>query len=436
MRKVSGMNKLNILNLATTNTGGAGFASTYFNKILIKAGHHSVLVVKESTIKNKNVIVLINPLLKLLKRVILKLKREVKKILKIKEIDLFDEKYCFHNVYESKQFYSAKKILKKVPFTPNIIIIHWASNFLNTKTINELSELTNAKIFWLLMDNAPLTGGCHYPWNCNGYQNECNNCPAINAPGKKHIAKDNLFLKKENLPANIEIITCTEFDYSRAKKASIFDKHKIHKILFPIDENIFIPGNIAESKHYFGISDLVKVIFFGVMNIEDERKGTIYFINAIKNLQNEIVSEGKSLNEFVILIAGKGKSEYFNEINIPIIFTGFLENKSFIKAYQAADVFVSSSIEDSGPLMISQSIMCGTPVVAFEMGLAIDLVITQKTGYSAKLYDSSDMAKGIKYILNMEEEETKAMSMNCYNLGLKLCSSKIQVNKFIEIFNK
>ena len=59
---------------------------------------------------------------------------------------------------------------------------------------------------------------------------------------------------------------------------------------------------------------------------------------------------------------------------------------------------VHLSIEDSGPMMINESIMCGTPVVCFDMGVARDLVHTGRTGYRAALRDSSDLAFGIREV--------------------------------------
>jgi glycosyltransferase involved in cell wall biosynthesis len=102
-------------------------------------------------------------------------------------------------------------------------------------------------------------------------------------------------------------------------------------------------------------------------------------------------------------------------------------------AYQAADVYVCPSIEDSGPMMINQSIMCGTPVVSFEMGVALDLVVTGKTGYRAKLKDTGDMAKGILDILTLDEDNYKIMSVNCRELALKLCSPDVQSEKIENI---
>jgi glycosyltransferase involved in cell wall biosynthesis len=81
-------------------------------------------------------------------------------------------------------------------------------------------------------------------------------------------------------------------------------------------------------------------------------------------------------------------------------------------------------------MMINEAIMCGTPVVSFDMGVAPDLVHTGKTGYRAKLRDSQDLATGITEILTLSEDAYNRMSYNCRELGLKLCHPKVQVESF------
>jgi len=97
-------------------------------------------------------------------------------------------------------------------------------------------------------------------------------------------------------------------------------------------------------------------------------------------------------------------------------------------------VFLCPSIEDSGPLMINESIMCGTPVVSFDMGVAPDLVHTGKTGYRATLKDSEDLARGIYKLLNLSDTEYAQMSGNCRELGLKLYSPSVQLQGFERVF--
>ena len=113
---------------------------------------------------------------------------------------------------------------------------------------------------------------------------------------------------------------------------------------------------------------------------------------------------------------------------------GYLDGDcELAEAYQMATMFVSSSIEDSGPLMINESIMCGTPVVSFDMGVAKDLVINGETGYIAELRNIKDLANGIIKVINLENQKFIKMKKKCREIGLKKSSTELQLQKFITL---
>ena len=73
---------------------------------------------------------------------------------------------------------------------------------------------------------------------------------------------------------------------------------------------------------------------------------------------------------------------------------------------------MNSSIEDAGPMMVSEALACGTPVVGFDMGVVNNMVISGYNGYKAKLKDSEDLANGIMKIFQLSSENYKTYSSN------------------------
>lgn len=420
--------KLNILNISMHDIGGAGLAAKKYNALLNQYGFNSKLIVINKHTIDSEIISIENKYITLLKFF---LKKGIEYIFINKMKNIFDSKYCFFNTNENAKGFSAKKILSIIPFEPDIIIFHWITRMVNSKTIFEFSRLSNAKLIWYMMDNAPLTGGCHYPWDCIEYQKSCKNCPAVLDDKRKYISENNLATKKKYLPNNLVLISCSEFDYNRAKKSSLFLNKRILKLFFPIDLNKFKPGNKNELKEFCNINPATKVIFFGALSYNDIRKGSKYFIEALDKLQSDFQKEKKDLNKYLIILAGKGRNKLLDNLNFPILEVGHLDENKLIEMYQMSDVFVSTSIEDSGPLMISQAISCGTPIVSFEMGLAYDLVLTGKTGYKAKLKDSYDLANGIKYVFDLDEINYNQLSLNCFNLSRELLSIENHITKLI-----
>jgi glycosyltransferase involved in cell wall biosynthesis len=51
----------------------------------------------------------------------------------------------------------------------------------------------------------------------------------------------------------------------------------------------------------------------------------------------------------------------------------------------------------------SESMSCGTPVVAFGITGLLDIIEHQQNGYLAQPYDSSDLVRGIEWVLADEE---------------------------------
>ena len=217
----------------------------------------------------------------------------------------------------------------------------------------------------------------------------------------------------------------------------MFKEKKVHKLTAAIDPVKFAPGDKALAKAHFGIDPATRVMFYGAGSLVYPRKGGRQVVEALDLLQKKMmntVDAAKKKDDFMILIAGNDGEEYFSKIDIPYKRVGYLNEENLIKAYQAADFSLSPSLEDSGPLMVNQCIMCGTPVVAFNTGVAIDLVHTGETGYIAKLFDSADLAVGIQYMLSLSDEELKQMSVNCRNLALRTFTPDIYINKLMSLF--
>lgn len=429
---------MNILNLATTDENAAGVPCLVVNEMFRKAGHNSVILVSESASGNPGVIALknrkygsyINTFPGKLEN---KLRTWYRKLSPLER----DDKYSFHNLDEGKKYVSGSEILERVPFKPDVILVFWVSQFVNTATMAELSALTGARIFWLMTDNAPLTGGCHYPWDCKGFQSDCSGCPAILTPSQKGIAEKNLALKKKNLPESLELISGSVSDYNRALSAALFRGKRIHKLVAPVDEEKFKPGSKADARQIFGLGQDKKVIFYGANSFTDPRKGSAELLYALRKVCDKLDSgqdKAPALTDVVILLAGRDGQDFFKEIPIEVKSVGYLKEADLIRAYQAADFMVSPSLEDSGPMMINQSVMCGTPMVTFDTGVAMDIVRNGETGYRAKLGDISDLATGIFSMLCLNKEALGRMSAQCRQFALQELTPGVYAARLMNLF--
>lgn len=413
---------MNILHISSSDLRGAGSCVLSLNTLLNKKGHHSRLIVVFKTKADATVTGFfhsINPRLKYwMDTAILRFS----KIQSYLTVGKTAPDYYFYNLDERKSNFSAKAILKKTDFKPDIIFVHWVSRFVNTAEIKELRRLTGARIFWLMVDNAPITGGCHYPWNCKGYENDCSNCPALLSGSKKHIAQRNFTLKKANIPDGLHILTLSSTDKLRAEKCSFYANQIADVIFHPVNEQIFHPVPALEARRYFNLPEDKKIIFFAATDLNERRKGYAELCEALKYIA---VSNDKT-DEYMFVTAGKkllensvcvGGGKLLSEK-----YLGYLSEQEMALAFNAATLFACPALEDSGPGILGQAMLCGTPTVAFATGAAVDMIKTGHTGYLARWGDSADLAEGIKYISDLPFDKYAAMKANCRETGMKTCS--------------
>lgn len=326
-------------------------------------------------------------------------------------------------------------IYNKLPFKPDVIVAHWISDFISAQTLCELGKLCKAPLIWYLMDMAPLTGGCHYAWDCKGYIEECGKCPALQSENPQ----DDSYIQIKNKirsikDSNITIIAGSSWLVEQSKSAAVFKGKRIEKIMLGIDSIVFKQEMRSISRASLGLPLDKKIVLFGALYFWDKRKGFCYLLEALHILKNNY----SGVHDDIVLSIVGDASEIEPEIRKlfackPL---GYIDSDSKLAAaYQSADLFVCPSIEDSGPMMINESILCGTPVVSFDMGVARDLVNTGLTGYRAELKNSTDLARGMDYILNLDPDTANKMSDECRNLGLRLCHPKVQAESFQTLFN-
>lgn len=95
---------------------------------------------------------------------------------------------------------------------------------------------------------------------------------------------------------------------------------------------------------------------------------------------------------------------------------------------------VSPSLEDSGPMMINQSVMCGTPMVTFNTGVAMDIVQNGKTGFRAELFNTEELAEAIYKMLCLPADVVEEMAVNCRQFALKELTPDVYASRLMALF--
>ncbi len=173
----------------------------------------------------------------------------------------------------------------------------------------------------------------------------------------------------------------------------------------------------------------------GCQNGNEKRKGFEYLLKSLNIFYKELSRE--EIEKIIVLIVSKNQVNSFNEIPFNKKHLDFVDDYSKLSLlYQAVNVFVNSSIEDSGPMMVSESLSCGTPVVGFDMGVVNNMVINGYNGYKAELFNSNDLAIGIKTIFDLTSSEYKSYSINSINQIKEFSSFEYGMQVFNKILNE
>jgi glycosyltransferase involved in cell wall biosynthesis len=419
-----------ILILSTWDNQGSGVASYKIGKFLLEAGYKVALVVRDRSQSDSFIIQITQNLnRKIFNRLTARFKSGLPTY----------EEYDFLNPDENYSFATAEQILESLPFRPDMILTGLISGFVNTEVLAELSEKTGAPVYMFMVDMAPLTGGCHYAWDCTGYEQKCRNCPAIVDESKKDVAHHNFALKQKNVKkGNLKVIAGSEWSKKQAQRSTLFkSQNNIYNINSCIDTKLFNNSGRDYAKRIFQINIDSKVVFTGSAFTHGKRKGIGYFVESLEQLW-QLMSEAER-NKIVVLIAANHgeKNDLIERIPFKKQLIDYIKDYRLLSlAYQASDVFVCSSVEDAGPMMVSEALACGTPVVGFEMGVTSNMVRNGYNGYKAKLKDSADLAAGMFKVLSLPPEKYAEYSRNAINQVEEFSSYKLLLSIVAEILNR
>lgn len=273
----------------------------------------------------------------------------------------------------------------------DIVHLHWINNrFLD---IRELAKI-HKPIVWTLHDSWPFCGVCHVPYDCKNYQTRCGACPMLGSKEVQDLAYE-IFEKKlaiyQNL--NLHIVTPSKWLCECTKKSALFGRFPIQVIPNCIDTDLFRPLDKAETRSKLGLSLQKKYLLFGAMHATTDRnKGFKMLLSAIKCL---------SCTDVELIIYGTDEKLEQYLIPIPYRVMGYIRNdEEMAQLYNVADVTIVPSLSENLSNTIMESLSCGTPVVAFNIGGNSDMIDHQQNGYLAEEKNAEDLANGIQWCLN------------------------------------
>lgn len=370
--------------------GGASKATLRLHRALQARGIESWLVVRDKTLDDPSIIAADQPWL------------ATKGLQALRNIPGFrPAKTKFTFDHDQERGVSLKRALRQLPEQLDLLCIHWTNRFLTKRAIHSLYERYRVPLLYVLWDQEPVTGGCHYSFGCQGYRNQCGNCPILVNPGPKDLSHQVWRRKQKYLgELPITLIAPTSWCRDKSQESSLFSRHRVELIPVALDDQTFSPGDQRAARQTLGLPLDKKVILFGASYLFEERKGFAQLIEALRELSTLWTAQGRALEEIHLAVIGGHGEALADQLPLPATMLGQQKTDAdLVRTYQAADLFVCPSLEDAGPMMIPEAMLCGTPVVAFEMGGAPDLIRNGRNGQLAPLRDTAGLARAMAAIL-------------------------------------
>jgi glycosyltransferase involved in cell wall biosynthesis len=135
-----------------------------------------------------------------------------------------------------------------------------------------------------------------------------------------------------------------------------------------------------------------KIVLFAAVNASDPRKGMDYLAEASRIMAQQH-------DDILFLIAGNDGEKAGKRLSLPTRSLGYVAPQDMPGVYNAADLFVTPSLQENLPNTIMEAMACGTPCVGFHTGGIPEMISHGTNGYVAVYRDAADLAKGILRIL-------------------------------------
>jgi glycosyltransferase involved in cell wall biosynthesis len=196
----------------------------------------------------------------------------------------------------------------------------------------------------------------------------------------------------------------------------ILDVNKTLTTIMGVDTSVFFPKKIKKDK-------------FIVLSVGNDfvRKGLKYLIEGFNELDikdSELWIVGNhDINLVSKLVKLKKNNIFINKVN----------EFDLPNYYNKASVFCLPTLEEGAPIVISQAMACGLPIIATKNCQAPDVLDNGKNGFIVEEKDSKDIGEKINFFCK-NPKETLKMGEAAANYASKKLSYNAMADKITDFF--
>lgn len=284
---------------------------------------------------------------------------------------------------------------------------------------------------WRLSDMWPLTGHCCYAYDCERWKTGCGACPLLrDEPALKTDRTALLWNMKKQIyaGADVTLVAPSRWIARLAEQSPLVGHWPVRVIPNGLNLNVFRPIDQASARAVLGLPQNEDLVLFSSVETQAYRKGGTFVAAAVDALK------GKTRKPFRLVVVGNRASEWERVVNVPVTAIETVKDDHLLAIlYSAADLFVHPALADNLPNGVLESLACGTPVVAFDVGGVGEAVRPMETGYLARHKDADDLSAGIRCLLD-DTDLRRRLRARCREVAEAEYDMALQTQRFEELY--
>jgi glycosyltransferase involved in cell wall biosynthesis len=217
-----------------------------------------------------------------------------------------------------------------------------------------------------------------------------------------------------------------------ARASPLFCGCEVRRIPNGVDRNEFRPVGHLEARAALGIDPASRCVLWAASSLGDPRKGFLQFEETMLRLRQRSGPEAVT-----VLLVGRGDPSRSTLAQaFPVRHFGHVDDTLRLSTiFSAADIFVSTSVQDNLPNVILEVLACGTPVAGFDAGGVPDMVKNNENGCLVAVNDCAALAGRIGAMLG-DPGRLKAMRRKAVDIIAREFSSELQARRCADLYRE
>ncbi len=321
------------------------------------------------------------------------------------------------------------RIARRLRQHRGVLHLHWLPGMLRPAELFASPPAASALV-WTMHDLWPLTGGCHFAYDCTEFERDCANCPQARRPFHGMIRRT-LAEKRTAMQQVPEMCLVTPSDWAAQQvlRSSVMQGLKVRTIPNPVDTTVFRPFNREQQRQAWGCRDGDFVIGLGAADLGDTRK---QIAPTLLVLQDWFLNlPDRSRIKIVVYGGGKLPSDLPTE-NFRLL--GKSPDATTLATwYSAMDLHLSLSLYETFGNTLAEAAACGVPSICRTGSGAAEVVSHDEGGFH--LTEIAQLPSLLES-LRTNPAQCKTLGQAAYTRALRLYDSQVVAQQYLSLYSE